>query len=126
MEILVPDPVVVTLPGVRVSVHVPVDGNPVNITLPVETVHVGWVTVPTMGALGLDAGAEITTLADGLDTHPAEVTVKVYVPGARPEIVVLVPVPVVITPSGVRVNVHVPVPGKPLSMTLPVEITHVG
>ena len=41
MEILVPEPVVVMLPGERISVHVPVDGNPVNITEPVDTVHVG-------------------------------------------------------------------------------------
>jgi hypothetical protein len=84
------------------------------------------VTVPITGAVGDDDGAIITTPADGLDTHPAEATVKVYVPGARPEMVVLVPVPVVITPPGVRVNVHVPVPGKPVSITLPEEITHVG
>jgi hypothetical protein len=84
------------------------------------------VTVPITGALGDDDGAVITTPADGLDTHPAEATVKVYVSGARPEMVVLVPVPVVITPPGVRVNVHVPVPGKPFKITLPVETLQVG
>jgi hypothetical protein len=68
----------------------------------------------------------MTTFADGADTHPAELeTVKVYDPGGRPEIVVLVPVPVVV-PPGVLVNVQVPVDGKPLKTTLPVDITHVG
>ena len=41
-------------------------------------------------------------------------------------IVVLVPVPVVVVPPGVRVNVHVPEEGKPLKTTLPVRIVHVG
>lgn len=38
----------------------------------------------------------------------------------------LVPVPVVITKSGLRVNVHVPVAGKLPNITLPVANTHVG
>lgn len=41
MVAFVPEPVVNTLPGVRVSVHVPVEGNPDNTTLPVDTVHDG-------------------------------------------------------------------------------------
>jgi hypothetical protein len=53
-------------------------------------------------------------------------TVKVYDPGERPEIVVLVPVPVVVVPPGVLVNVQVPVAGKLFKTTLPVNITHVG
>ena len=47
-------------------------------------------------------------------------------PAASPEIVVLVPVPVVIVPPGVLVRVHVPVTGKPLSTTLPVATVQVG
>ena len=43
-----------------------------------------------------------------------------------PEIVVLVPVPVVVIPPGVLVKVHVPEEGKPLNTTLPVAIPHVG
>jgi hypothetical protein len=42
------------------------------------------------------------------------------------EIVVVTPVPVIITPSGLLLNVQVSVPGKPLRTTLPVEIEHVG
>ena len=52
MVVLVPVPVVVIPPGVRVSVHVPVAGKPFNTTLPVATVHVGCVIVPTEGAAG--------------------------------------------------------------------------
>ena len=40
--------------------------------------------------------------------------------------VVLVPVPVVVVPPGVLVNVQVPVAGKPLITALPVGLTHVG
>ena len=40
--------------------------------------------------------------------------------------VVLTPVPVVLTPSGVRVKVHVPVLGKPFKTTLPVETVQFG
>ena len=75
-----------------------------------------------------DAGcAGITTLDDDDEVHPAElVTVKVYVPDGRPEIVILVPVPAVVTPPGVRVSVHVPVDGNPLNATLPVGTRQVG
>jgi hypothetical protein len=48
-----PDPDIDTFPGFLVSVHVPVEGNPEITTLPVETVHVGWVTVPGTGAEGI-------------------------------------------------------------------------
>ena len=51
--ILVPVPVVEALPGVRIKVHEPVAGRPANITLPVETVHVGCVTDSGTGAEGL-------------------------------------------------------------------------
>jgi hypothetical protein len=54
------------------------------------------------------------------------VTVKVYEPGARPVMVVVVPVPVVIAPPGLLVIVHVPVAGKPFNTTLPVATEQVG
>lgn len=47
---VVPVPVVVIAPGLRVNVHVPVEGKPLNTTLPVATEHVGWVIVPKVGA----------------------------------------------------------------------------
>lgn len=45
-------PLVVIPPGERVIVHVPLDGNPLRTTLPVATVQVGLVIVPTVGAEG--------------------------------------------------------------------------
>ena len=75
---LIPVPVVVVPPGVLVKVHVPVDGNPFNITFPVSTLHVGWVIVPTVGADGVEACALTNTLAEAGEIHPeALVTVKV-------------------------------------------------
>jgi hypothetical protein len=69
----------------------------------------------------------ITALLDATDVHPTEfVTVKVYVPADIPLIVVVVPVPVVVTPPGILVNVQLPDDGKPLNVTLPVANTHVG
>ena len=62
----------VTAPGVLVNVQVPVAGKPLNITLPVATVHVGCVMVPIVGVTG-DAGcALITILADTAEIQPAE------------------------------------------------------
>jgi hypothetical protein len=124
--VLVPLPSVVTPPGVRVNVHVPLEGNPLSKTLPVAKTHVGWVMVPTMGAFGVTGCALMTTLADGSDVQPSElVTVNVYVPVPRPETVVLVPLPVVFTSPGERVIVHAP-DGNPLRTTLPVDTSHVG
>ena len=47
-------------------------------------------------------------------------------PAGIDKTVVLVPVPVVVVPPGVRVSVHVPLEGKPLNTTLPVDTKHVG
>ena len=122
-----PLPDVVTPPGVRVTVQLPVDGNPFSINVPVDTAQVGCVIVPTTGASGIGGGAFMTTLADAADIHPAAlVTVKVYVPVGRPETVVEVPVTLEITLSGLRVNIHVPEDGNPLRTTLPVATVHVG
>ena len=124
---LIPDPVVVTPPGVRVNVQVPLDGKPLSTTLPVDTVHVGCVTVPITGAVGVVGWVLMITFADDADIQLfALVTVKVRVPDGRPDYVIVVPVPVVITPPGLRVNLHDPVAGNPLNDTLPVPIEHVG
>ena len=53
MVTLVPVPVVVIVPGYLVNVHVPEDGRPKRMTLPVATVHVGGVIVPTDGGNGV-------------------------------------------------------------------------
>jgi hypothetical protein len=71
MVVLIPVPVVVLPPGVRVNVHVPVAGNPFNTTLPVETVHVGCVIVPTDGAAGVAGWAFMAIFPDDGETHPA-------------------------------------------------------
>ena len=75
---LVPEPVVVVPPGDLVRVHVPVAGNPDKTTLPVAALQVGWVMVPMVGAVGVEAWVLITTLAEAGEIHPeALVTVKV-------------------------------------------------
>lgn len=79
-----------------------------------------------MGGDGIIGCVFITTLPEAGETHPATATVKVYVPAGRPEIVELVPVPVVITPPGDRVIVQIPVAGSPFRTTLPVETEQVG
>jgi hypothetical protein len=70
MVVLVPVPVVVVPPGVRVKVQLPVAGNPFNTTLPVATEQVGWVMVPTVGAVGVAGWVLITTLAEDGEIHP--------------------------------------------------------
>ncbi len=74
----VPVPVVISPPGFRVRVQVPVAGKPFSTTLPVATVHVGCDIVPTAGGAGIDGFALITTLAEAGEIQPdALVTVKV-------------------------------------------------
>jgi len=48
------------------------------------------------------------------------------VPEGIEVIVVVDPVPVFVVPPGVRVTVHCPEEGNPLSKTLPVDTAHVG
>ena len=54
------------------NVHVPVAGKPFNTTLPIARLQVGWVMVPTVGAVGDDGCAVITTLAEDGETQPEE------------------------------------------------------
>lgn len=51
--VLVPDPVVVVPPGVRVIVQSPDAGRLLSITLPDGNAQVGCVTVPGSGAAGM-------------------------------------------------------------------------
>jgi hypothetical protein len=72
-------------------------------------------------------GAEITTGIDSVEVHQEEfVTVKVNTPPSRSVIVLLVPVPAVVTPPGKHVITHEPVEGNPLNTTLPVGTANVG
>lgn len=51
--LLAPLPAVVNPPGKRVITHEPGEGSPLNTTLPDGTASVGWVMVPTTGAVGV-------------------------------------------------------------------------
>ena len=53
------------LPGLMVQLPA---GRPLSTTLPVGTVHVGWVMAPTTGAVGTP-GVALTVRAVGCDTH---------------------------------------------------------
>ena len=81
--------------------------------------------MPTVGVAGADGAALITTLFDALEVHPPPFTVNVYVFGARPLTVVLVPLPLVVTLPGLRVNVQLPA-GNPLRSTEPVGVWQLG
>lgn len=97
-------------------VHEPAAGNPFKITLPVDTVQIGDVMVPTVGAEGVTGCGLMTTFAEANEVQPAElVTAKLYVPTARPEIVVLAVDPAIL--PGLIVQLP---EGNPLNSTLPV------
>ena len=51
--VLIPVPCVSIAPGFLISVHVPDEGNPLNMTLPVDIEQSGCVLVPITGAPGL-------------------------------------------------------------------------
>ena len=118
MVVLIPFPVIP--PGL--IVHVPVKGIPFNSTLPVGDEHEeGCVIAPTIGAVGAAGAMCIITSADARDIHPdAPVTLKLYVPGLRFEMVTLVPLPA-IAPGLI---IHIPVEGRPFNTTLPVADIH--
>jgi len=69
MVVLVPEPEVVTPPGVLVSVQLPEAGNPLNTTLPLATPHVGWVISPGTGAEGVTGAVFISTEAEASEIH---------------------------------------------------------
>ena len=118
-------PVVVNVLGVLLTVHAPA-GKLLSTTVPVATVQVGWVMVPTTGFNGVSGCALITILAVGNEIQPsAFVTVNVYVPAVRPLMVTDAVLPVVITEPGFRVSIHEP-DGKPFSSTEPVASEQVG
>lgn len=84
-------------------------------------------TVPITGAVGVGGCMGIVTFADGTDTQPASfVTVKLYVPGSRYVMVILVPVPQVVIVPGYSVIIQPPDDGNPNRFTLPVGSEQVG
>jgi len=87
-----------------------------------------WVqSIVCTGAAGTGRGALIVTVPVAAEVQPeALVTVKVYDPDVIPARVVVVPEPVLKTPSGSLVRVHMPVDGNPLNPTLPVDTAQVG
>lgn len=125
MVVVVPVPVVVS-PRLLISDQDPEEGSPLILILPVGARQVGCVAVPRAGAAGIPGGGLITAAADDNEVHDASETVKVYVPCVSPEIIVLVPVPVIVVPPGDLVSVHVPATGKPLKEILPMDTEQVG
>jgi hypothetical protein len=125
--VLVPVPDIEIFPGILVSVHDPDEGSPFITTDPLGEVHVGAVIAPGTGAEGGEDGGLITTFPDKAEVHPIEfVTLKVYVPEVNPLTVVPVPEPVDVISPGIRVRIHVPDTGSPVSTTLPVATEHPG
>ena len=95
---------------------------------PVATVHVGCVIVPTIGEVGTVGAALIVPVAvEAEDVQPEVLSVTVYVyedPGAKLDIVVVVPVPEE-EPEGAPVMVQEPA-GNPLRSTDPVGVVQSG
>ena len=117
--VLVPEPAM--LPGL--IIQLPDDGKSFNTTLPVDTEQLGWVMVPAVGAVGVIGCALMMILAVASEVHPeALVTVKVCVPVAKPEMIVLVPEPVVLP----GLIVQLPDDGKPFNTTLPSDTVQLG
>jgi hypothetical protein len=81
MIVEVPLPLVGAIPGLAVIDQSPNDGNPFNVTPPVEVVHVGWTIPPIVGEEGIST---MTTevVAVTIVQLPAAgiVYVTVYVP----------------------------------------------
>ena len=71
-------PVIVAPPGLAVTVQLAA-GRLLNATLPVATVQVGGVMVPTTGAADVTGCAGITALADGDEVQPVDACVTVNV-----------------------------------------------
>ena len=93
----------------------------VTVIVPVPTEHVGCSVALAVGAAGAVGAALMVTLVAAGELQVPLDTVKLYVPAAKPEIVVVVVVPVIV--PGIIVQLPV---GNPLNITLPVASAHVG
>lgn len=72
MVTLIPVPLVLMVPGYRVSTHPPVEGRPNRVTLPVDDMHDGGTIVPFNGGPGVGGWAFIVKFSDCGDMHPVE------------------------------------------------------
>jgi hypothetical protein len=80
-----------------------------------------------VGSAGEAGWGLITRGDEGTDVHNASlVTVKVYVPGSRPDTVIDDPLPDVVTFPGLRVSTQIPEGGREFNTTLPVARIQVG
>lgn len=78
IEVEIPVPVVEMLPGALVSVHVPDEGRPFRVIVPVDTVHDGWIIFPATGAAGVTGCSLMVTPVDAAEIQPDSfVTVNV-------------------------------------------------
>ena len=117
IAVLLPLPFIV--PGLIVQLPT---GKPFKTTEPDESTQVGCVMVPTVGDEGVVGWALITTSPEAEETQPSEfVRVKLWVPVESPDIVVLLPLPLIV--PGLIVQLP---PGNPFKTTEPVASRQVG
>ena len=80
-DVVVPVPLIELPPGLAVTVQSPKLGRPLRATLPVLILHVGWVIVPTTGAVGMPTIVTDVVVDTGRQPPDAGVVyVTVYVP----------------------------------------------
>ena len=83
MVLVVPEPEVFILPGIRLMIQSPLGGRLLRTTLPVATSQEGWVIVPTEGVEGV-SGCSMMVADVPDEMHPvAFFAVTVYEPLTR-------------------------------------------
>lgn len=75
---VVEEPVMLKPPGCAITVHAAF-GKPLRSTLPVDTLQVGGVIVPTTGAVGVTGCAGIAAVPEATDVQPEDCKVTVNV-----------------------------------------------
>jgi hypothetical protein len=121
----VPVPAVVTLPGVRVTTHIPDAGSPLNATLPVANEQFVWVMDPIIGATGV--GKIVADAVAVVIPHPPDagiVYITVYVAAVLVPVVIDPVEALIDKPAGEAVKVP---PGVPVCVTACIpELLHHG
>ena len=69
--VVIPVPLVFTVPGYRVRVQLPVAGSPLSITFPVAMVHDGCIIPLTRGTDGVGGCCSMTTSDEKALVHPS-------------------------------------------------------